>query len=237
MESQTTTSAKTLVQSMFSVGAQYGYRRSKRHPSVAPYIFGEKNNVEIIDLEKTEDLLASALLYVKSLGATRKQLLFAGGKPEAAVAVKAAAEALQQPYRNGRWIGGTLTNLPEIRKRVERLETLRGERDRGELSKYTKKERLMIDREIEHLEQNFDGVVSMKSLPGAVFVVDPTHEHTAVHEARRMHIPVIALAGSDCDISHIDYPVVANDAAHGSITFFVNEIARAYEEGINTKNG
>jgi small subunit ribosomal protein S2 len=232
METQTiSTTDPQRVQDMFSVGAHYGYRRSRRHPSTTAYILGEKNNVEIFDLERTIILLDTAKTFVRNIAASGKQLLFIGGKHEAAGAVRISAERISQPYQDGRWIGGTLTNLSEIRKRVERLETLRVDRERGALGKYTKKERLMIDREIEHLEKNFKGIVSMKALPGALCIVDPRHEHTAVHEAKRLGIPMVALAGSDCDISGITYPIVANDSSRGSITLFVNEIANAYEEG------
>jgi small subunit ribosomal protein S2 len=132
----------------------------------------------------------------------------------------------------GRWIGGTLTNFPEIKKRIARLEELTDKRERNEFSKYTKFERLQIDREIAKLEQMYGGLLPIKdNLPQAMFVVDPRKEIGAVKEAQQLSMPVIALASTDCDISLIDYPIPGNDSAKKSITFFVNEIARAYEEG------
>jgi len=216
------------IDEMFKVGAHFGYSKTRRHPSVAPYIFGVKNRVEIIDLEKTDELLDRALAFISNLAKEGKQVLFVGGKNEARGALKIAAESINMPFVDGRWIGGTLTNFPEIKKRLNKLEDLTKQKERGELSKYTKKERLMIDREIANLERFFSGISSMKDLAKALVVVDPKKEIIAVTEAQRMNIPVIALCGTDCDISKINYPIVANDSAVSSITFFVNEAAKAY---------
>jgi len=139
------------------------------------------------------------------------------------------------PFVEDRWVGGTFTNFKEVRKRIDKLEKLESEREKGELVKYTKKERLMIDREIDRLNHLFSGIASIKEMPKAVFVVDPRAEKIAVKEAQDMGIPVIALAGSDCDISGITYPIVGNDASQESIRFFVNEIVKAYEEGKSKK--
>lgn len=219
------------IEAMFKVGAHFGLGRSRRHPSVADYIFGAKNKVEIFDLEKTSVLLDNAKNFAKSVAASGGQLLFAGSKNESLTAIKDAALKLNQPYVSGRWIGGTLTNFSQIRKRVERMEDLIAKREKGELSKYTKKERLLIDREIAKLERFFSGLIVLKQKPKAVFVIDPKKEMIAVREAKHQNIPVIALAGSDCDISMIDYPIVGNDTAKASIAFFIKEIAEAFESG------
>lgn len=226
-----TTNATPDIERMFAAGAHFAYSRSKRHPSVASFIFGAKNRVELFDLEKTERLLAAAKNFAKRLGAEKKTLLFVGGKNEARDVVRSAATALGLPHVAGRWIGGTLTNFSEIRKRLNRLEELTQERARGDLTKYTKKERLLIDREIGRLEANFTGLLPLKELPAALFVIDTKHEEVAVTEARKRGIPVIGLANSDCDIELVSYPVLGNDASIASITFFVNEIAGAYREG------
>lgn len=218
------------IDQMFAAGAHFGYSKTRRHASIAPYIFGVKNRVEIIDLEKTNDLLEKALSFISSLAHEGKQILFVGGKNEARVSLKIAAESINMPYVDGRWIGGTLTNFPEIKKRLLKLEDLVKQKEKGELSKYTKKERLMIDREITNLERFFSGIMSMKDLPKALVVVDPKKEIIAVAEARNIKIPVIALSGTDCDLAGINYPIVANDASVSSITFFVNEIAKAYQK-------
>jgi len=216
------------IDNMFKAGAHFGFSKTRRHPTVTPYIFGVKNKVEIFDLEKTEVLLETAKAYVESLAKEGKMILFVGGKSEARNAVKTGALSINMPYVDGRWIGGTLTNFMQIRKRVEKLERLTSEKEKGELAKYTKKERLLIDREIANLERFFSGIMSMKDLPKALFVVDPKKEVTAVKEAQDMGIPVIALAGSDCNIKGLDFPIVGNDSSQTSVQFFVHEITKAY---------
>lgn len=217
------------IDSMFKAGAHFAFSRTRRHPSVTPYIFGAKNKVDIFDLEKTEALLEKAKAFMSSLAKEGKSVLLVGGKSEARAAVKAGALSINMPYVDGRWIGGTLTNFVQIRKRVEKMEKLMSEKEKGELAKYTKKERLLIDREIANLERFFSGIVSMKDLPKALFVIDPKKEKNAVKEAEDMGIPVIALAGSDCDIKKIDHPVIGNDSSRTSVQFFVQEIVKSYK--------
>jgi small subunit ribosomal protein S2 len=135
------------------------------------------------------------------------------------------------PYVAGRWIGGTLTNFKNIRKRIERLEKLTKERESGELTKYTKRERLMIDREIEELLGRFGGLVSMTDLPGALFVIDSRHEETAVKEANQLKIPVVALSNTDCDFSLVQYPIPGNDTSVKSIKLVAEAVASAYADG------
>jgi small subunit ribosomal protein S2 len=218
------------IDEMFKAGAHFGYSKTRRHPSVSQYIFGVKNRVEIIDLEKTEELLEKALTFISTLAKEGKQVLFVGGKNEARGALKIAAESVGMPFVDGRWIGGTLTNFSEIKKRLAKLEDLTKQKEKGELTKYTKKERLMIDREIANLERFFSGISSMKDLPKAMVVIDSKKELIAVAEAQKMNVPVIALCGTDCDISGLTYPIVANDASISSVTFFANEIAKAYNK-------
>ncbi len=234
----TTTTTKTgdikannpMVDKMFKAGAHFGFSRTRRHPTVTPYIFGAKNKVEIFDLEKTSELLKKAQAFMASLAKEGKAVLFVGGKSEARNAIKSAALSVNMPYVDGRWIGGTLTNFGQIRKRVEKMEKLTMEKEKGELAKYTKKERLLIDREIANLERFFSGIVSMKELPKALFVVDPKKEKNAVKEAQDMGIPVIALLGSDCNIKEVDHAIVGNDSSQVSVQFFVQEVTKAYSD-------
>jgi small subunit ribosomal protein S2 len=219
------------IQSLFEAGAHFGYGRARRHPTAAPFLFGTKDRTDIFDLELTEKRLAKACEYAASVAASGKQLLFVGGKHEALSTVKEVAERIGVPYVAGRWIGGTLTNFKNIHKRIERLEKLTAEKESGELEKYTKKERLLIDREIEELLGRFGGLVSMKDLPGAMFVVDSRHEDTAVKEANQLGIPVIGLSSSDCDFALVQYPIPANDTSVRSIRVFVEAIAEAYVGG------
>lgn len=216
------------VDAMFKAGAHYGFVKSRRHPSIKSFIFGVKNRIEIFDLEKTEAQLEKALAFVQSIAEQGKPILFASGKSESKEIVKKFAQSINVPFVAGRWIGGTFTNFGEIRKRIEKLLTIRSQKEKGELKKYTKKEQLMIDREMEKLTSMFDGLTDMNGLPAALFVVDSKREHIAVAEARDKGIPVIALCGADCDISLIDFPIVCNDSATTSIEFFVAKIAGAY---------
>lgn len=231
MSDHTHTANDPLIDALFGVGAHFGYRRSKRHPSGARFIFGTKGGTEIFDLEKTKDELLKAEAYVRNLSKAGKQILFATSKSEAKVALAEVAQRVGLPYVAGRWVGGTLTNFVQIRGRIDKMLDLRAKREKGELVKYTKKERLLIDREIARLEMLFNGLVPLKALPSALFIVDPRKEDIAVTEAEKEKIPVIALASSDCDMSRINYPIPGNDASRQSIAYFVERIAKAYEEG------
>ncbi len=219
------------IETMFSAGAHFGLGRSRRHPSVSQYVFGTKNKTDILDLEKTTVLLEKAKAFVAKLASEGKTVLFVGGKKEASAAIKSAAQSINMPYVEGRWIGGTLTNFVQTRKRIELYEKLLSDKEKGELAKYTKRERMLIDKDIASLEKTFLGIVSMKKIPDALFVIDPRREKNALAEADHAKVPVIALAGSDCDIRTVAYPIVGNDAAKASIQFFTEEIAKAYQGG------
>lgn len=220
-----------VVNALFAVGAHFGFVKSRRHPSAKPFIFGAKNNVEIFDLEKTSRELEKAKEFIKSQGKVGASLLFVGGKSEAREAVAKAGSELDMPYVAGRWIGGTLTNFSEIKKRITRLEELTTQKEKGELAKYTKKERLLIDREIDRLFLYFGSLSNLKSLPKALVVVDPKKEHIAVAEAKSIRIPVIALAGSDSNLNEVEYAIPGNDSSRQSIAFIVNELVSAYKAG------
>jgi len=220
-----------LIEAMFKAGAHLGYSKTRRHPSAKPFIFGAKNNIEIIDLEKTKGFLTAVTEYVKSLGREGKKILFVGTKNESRAIIKEGALSIDMPYVEVRWIGGTISNFPQVKKRLLHLEDLMQKRERGELSMYTKKEKLMIDREIERLLKKFEGLLSMKELPAAFFVIDSKKEHIAIKEARDKKIPIISLSSSDCDIKEVDYPILANDASLSSVKFFVDQIVAAYKEG------
>ncbi len=228
-------SGESAIKALFSAGAHFGLVRSRRHPSAAPYIFGVKNRVEIFDLEKTSPLMEKALEFVFQLAKENKQILLVGGKSEAKEAIEMAADSLNLPRVSGRWIGGALTNFSEIKRRIARMETLMSEREKGELIKYTKKERLLIDREIDKLTKMFGGIALMKDMPKALFVIDPRKESIAVEEAKKMGIPVIALASSDCDLDVIDYPIVGNDASKSSISFFLEQFVAAHKKGASSR--
>jgi len=228
-------SGNSNVDALFSAGAHFGFVKSRRHPSTKPFIFGVKNKIEIFDLEKTEEALNSALKFVESLGARNGVILFVSGKSEAKNAITAVAESINMPYVAGRFIGGTLTNFPEIRKRVEKLESWVSQKEKGELVKFTKKERLLIDREIDKLREFFFGISVMKNLPHAVFIIDSKKESIAVKEAKTIGVPIISLSGTDNNISEIDFPIPANDSSRTSIEYFLKKVAEAYKLGQSKK--
>jgi len=153
------------VENLFKSGAHFGYSRSRRHPSVKPYIYGVKNRVQIINLEKTAEQLAAALEFVKKLGAESKTILFVGNKPEAERPIQTVADMTGMPYVTERWLGGTLTNWSEMKKRIARMRDLKEKREKGELSMYTKKERGNVDKEIGKLERYFGGLTDWKNFP------------------------------------------------------------------------
>ncbi len=224
-------SNSNLVESLFNVGAHFGFVKARRHPSAKPFILGAKNKTEIFDLEKTSEELVKAAAFVEQKGKEKVLGLFVGGKSEAREAVTNAGRELGHPFVAGRWIGGTLTNFNEIKKRIARLEELTTQREKGELAKYTKKERLLIDREIDKLNLYFSSLSTLKALPKFLVVVDPKKEHIAVEEAKRMRIPVVALAGSDTNLYDVDYAIPGNDASRQSIGFIVGELVKAYQTG------
>jgi small subunit ribosomal protein S2 len=231
MNSTKNPGSKNKIDAMFSVGAHFGYIKSRRHPTTAPFIFGRKNNVEIFDLEKTAKQLEDVKAYIAGIAKTGGRILFVGGKREAQTAIKEAAEKIDMPFVAGRWIGGTLTNFTEIRKRIDHYTKLLSQKEKGELVKYKKKERLLIDREIAKLEERFSGIVSMDKKPAALFIIDADKEHIAREEALQTGVPIISLANTDCDYSKIDHVIPGNDSSVDSIKFFLNEVVESYKSG------
>ena len=231
MEAQKNINSEKLIESLFKAGAHFAYTKSRRHSSVKPFIFGVKNKIEIFDLEKTSLSLAVAKAFVKSIAEANGVVLFVGSKNESRAAIKKGALSIDMPYVAGRWIGGTLTNFPQIRKRVMKLEDLTSKKEKGELAKYTKKERLLIDRDIEKLDRFFSGIVPMKETPKAIFMIDSKKESIALAEAMALGVPVVALCGSDNNLKNVDYPIPGNDSSISSIKFFVQEIVNSYKEG------
>jgi len=221
----------TDIKTLFDAGAHFGYPRARRHPTATSHLFGTKDSTDIFDLEGTQVRLDAACAFAASSASSGKQVLFVGGKNEVADIVKAAAERAGAPYAAGRWIGGTLTNFKNIRKRIDLLLKLQQERETGALDKYTKHERLLIDRKIDELLRHFGGLTNMSELPGALFIVDTRHENTAVLEANQLGIPVIGLASSDCDFSLVQYPIPANDTSVRSVRLVCDALAEAYLEG------
>ena len=219
---------ETHMKDLMDRGAHFGYSKSKRHPSMKAFIFTTKHKKDIFDLEKTLENLEKALKVVSTIAKDKKQILFVGTKPEAQAVITKAATATNNPFVTDRWIGGTLTNFKEIQKRANKLETIRKEKETGDLDKYTKKEKLEIDRLMAKLDRYFGGITIMKEKPAALVIIDPKAEDIALKEANQLNIPVIALASSDCNIDEVRFPIPANDSAQASIEFFMNAIAEEY---------
>ena len=219
------------VEDMFKAGAHYGYGKTRRHPSVSSYIYTTKNKTDIIDLEKTSIQLSKASEFIKNLGAHNKVLLFVGTKPEAKEIVKNIAESLNMPYVNERWIGGTLSNFGEIKKRINELENYRKENKEGGLEKYTKKERVVMAKKMERLARYYSGLVGLKKLPDCLYIVDAKSENIAQTESYKSNVPVVALLNSDSNIKNIDYPIICNDTGIPSIKLFTEAISNSYKSG------
>ncbi|MGH7141751.1 MAG: 30S ribosomal protein S2 [Minisyncoccia bacterium] len=221
-----------IIEKLFSAGAHLGYAPSRRHPAAAKYVFGAKGGVELIDLEQTARCLAAAVEFMHSQGRDRASVLFVSGKAEARAALERVARRLGQPFVAGRWIGGTLTNFAEIRKRLARLEEIARDRETGEIAKYTKLERLLIEREYNDLERTYGGLRGVEKVPATLVIVDPKAEHTALAEAAKLSLSVVALLNTDCDTTGIAYPIPGNDASRHSIEFVLEELAKAFEAGM-----
>ncbi|MES2995104.1 MAG: 30S ribosomal protein S2 [Patescibacteria group bacterium] len=221
------------VDRLFEAGAHFAHVKSRRHPSMRSFILGNKGGVEIFDLVKTDEQLAAAKTAIAALARDGKTVLFVGGKREASDAVAATAKRLMQPYVAGRWLGGTISNFTEIKKRIDRLADLSAKRETGELTKlYTKLERIRIDREIDRLNERLSGITTLARRPDAMVIVDPRHEAHATKEARMAGIPVIGVMSSDCDLKDAAYPIVTNDASRKAISLILDELADAFESGI-----
>lgn len=217
---------------MFRAGVHFGYSRSSRHPKMKNFLFGLKNNVEIFNLEKTETKLAEAREFLKNIGKEGRKILFVGTKTEIRGIVGEFAKELQMPYINERWIGGTLTNSKVIKRRIEYMQELKGKRDSGEFDKYTKWEKMQIDKEISDLEYYFGGLETMTNFPSAIVIVDSNKEKIAVKEAKHVSIPVVAIMNSDCNPDDAQYPIPANDNSVSSIKYLLGELAGSYKEGL-----
>lgn len=212
------------IEDLAKSGVAYGYYKNHRHPSTKEFIYTTQNGVDLIDLNKTREQLKDAIDFLKSVKAQNKKILFVGEKPEIVQLVKEVALSLGEPYIVNRFIGGTITNFPQIKKRIEKLATMLEEKDKGEWTKFTKKEQLLLQREMEKLDKNFGGLSGVTNLPGAVVVVDSKYEEIPVEEAGIAHIPVVSFSNTDCDISTIEYPIICNDSSRSSVEAMLNLI-------------
>ena len=205
-----------LVNDLITAGSHFGYSKTRRHPSVKKFIDSTHAGVDFLDPEVTAKQIEKAGEFLKDISKTGKKILFVGQKAEIRQIIKEVALSSNQPYMADRFVAGTITNFGEIRKRTEKLADMLSKKEKGEYAMYTKKEQLMIQRSIDRMDRNFGGILSMDKLPAAMIIVDPRHEDIAVLEAGFENIPVIGIASTDCDISKLTYPILANDATNSS---------------------
>ncbi len=220
------------IQEMMARGVHRGHSKSRRHPAMEPYLWGTRNAIEIIDLVKTREKLTEALEFLKELSARKGVLLLVGTAPAAKRALLEVAREFSYPVVTERWIGGTLTNFKVILKRVQRLEELEREQAAGTLEKYTKKEQVRLGKELERLKKTFNGLRPMKQLPDALCIVSLAKDGAALREAKRMGIPVVALADTNTDPRPVTYPIPANDDARPAIEYMLGRITVAFREGL-----
>ena len=227
MANQNVVSMKALLEA----GVHFGHQTRRWNPKMAPYIYTERNGIYIIDLQKTVKKLEEAYNFVRSISESGQSLLFVGTKKQAQEAIKDEALRCNMYYVNARWLGGMLTNFKTMRTRIDRLAQLKKMQEDGTFDMLPKKEVMKLLGEMEKLEKYLGGVKEMKKLPGALFVVDPRKEHNAIAEARKLHIPIVAIVDTNCDPDEIDYVIPANDDAIRAIRLIASTMANAVQEG------
>jgi len=221
---------------LLEAGVHFGHQTHRWNPKMAPFIYGSRNNIHIIDLTQTVPLLHQALLTVSDVVAKGGRVLFVGTKRQASEAVAEAAKSCAQYYVNHRWLGGTLTNWRTISNSIKRLKSLE-EMLAGETHGLTKKELLQLTREKDKLERSLGGIKDMGALPDLMFVIDTNKESIAIAEARKLHMPVVAVLDSNCDPEGVSHPIPGNDDAGRAITLYCDLIARAAIDGIERAQG
>jgi small subunit ribosomal protein S2 len=219
------------MKALLETGVHFGHRTKKWHPRMKPYIFTERNGIHIIDLQQTLSSLENAYALVRDNAAKGGSLLFVGTKRQAQEAVQKEAERCNMPHITNRWLGGMVTNWRTMKARIDEMKRLEKSRDAGEFELITKKEGLILSRQIVKLQDRFNGIRDLKGVPDLMFVVDVRHEHTAVREANIMGVPVIALVDTNCDPTPVDYVIPANDDAIRAIKLIVGKLADAVIEG------
>lgn len=216
---------------LLEAGVHFGHQTRRWNPKMAEYIFTERNGIYIIDLQKTVKKVEEAYMFVRDVAEAGDSVLFVGTKKQAQESIKKEAERVGMYYVNSRWLGGMLTNFATIKTRIERLAQLRKMEEDGTFNLLPKKEVVKLNLEIEKLEKYLGGIKEMKKLPGALFIVDPRKERNAVAEARKLHIPIVAIVDTNCDPDEIDYVIPGNDDAIRAVKLIAGIMANAILEG------
>ena len=215
---------------LLEAGVHFGHQTRRWNPKMAEYIFTERNGIYIIDLQKTVKKIEEAYAFIRDVVADNKDILFVGTKKQAQEAITEEAKRVGMFYVNNRWLGGMLTNFKTIRRSIDRLYQLEKMEEDGTFDLLPKKEVLRLKKEMEKLEKNFGGIKEMKSMPGAMFVVDPRKEKNAIAEAKKLNIPVVAIVDTNCDPEEVDYVIPGNDDAIRAVKLIVECIANSVLE-------
>jgi small subunit ribosomal protein S2 len=223
--------AKVSMRDMLQAGVHFGHQTRYWNPKMKPFIFGARNRVHIINLEKTVPMMNDALAFIQSVAAKKGKILFVGTKRAASEAIKTAALDADQYYVNHRWLGGMLTNWKTVRQSIKRLKDLETQSQDGTFDKLTKKEALDRTREMEKLEKSLGGIKDMGGLPDALFVIDADHEHIAITEANNLGIPVVAVVDTNSDPKGVDFVIPGNDDAIRAIQLYLSSVNQAIAEG------
>ena len=227
--------AQITMKQMLEAGVHFGHQTKRWNPKMKPYIFGARNGIYIVDLQKTVRYFKTAYQFIQETVANGDKVLFVGTKKQAQDAIKEESLRADQYFVNNRWLGGMLTNFTTIKASIDRLKKIEAMAADGTLEQYTKKEALQLEREREKLEKNLGGIKNMSKLPGAVFVIDPNKEAIAVQEANKLGIPVVAVVDTNCDPDNIDYIIPGNDDAIRAIRLFASRMAEACVEGLQQR--
>ena len=223
---------KVGIKTLLDAGSHFGHQTRRWNPKMKPYIFGSRGDIYIIDLKQTLVGLDQAYTFVSELAKKGGTVLFVGTKKQAQEAVSEAANRCGMPYVNARWLGGVLTNFVTIRSRVTRMEELEAMEADGRMAVLSKKEQILLRKELSKLQTNLNGIRNMKRTPDAVFVIDTNREAIAIHEARRLNIPVVGTLDTNCDPDDVDYGIPANDDAIRSVRLLADFVADAVVAGV-----
>jgi small subunit ribosomal protein S2 len=219
------------IEKMAQAGLHLGHKITKIHPKMKPYIYGVKNTFHIIDLTKTAKKFREALEFIKELIKENKNLLLIGTRPQAKILIKELAKELDLPYVTERWLGGTFTNFEQIKNRTLYLKDLEKKKESGEFEKYSKKERIKIEKELENMRKKFEGLKNLEELPEAIFVLDIKKDSLACKEAKKRGIKIIGIVDTNADPNLVDYPIPANDDAISSLKYILSKVKEAILRG------
>jgi len=219
------------IKTMLEAGVHFGHQKRRWNPKMAKYIFGERNGIYIIDLQKTAQKLKAAIEFTRGITVKGGTILFVGTKKQSQLPISEEAARCGMPFVNQRWLGGTLTNFATVRRSLLRFRALKKSKEDGSLYRLPKGEVMIKERELERMQKNLGGIENLTRLPEAIFIVDPHKERTAVAEALRLHIPIVALCDTNCDPDEVQFPIPSNDDAIRAIRMMCSVIAESAKEG------